>query len=93
MEVKQVRLVEKPLDPSQHIAHVAMYNIGGANIRPFDPPENATPSKPGLVKQAAHVDGATGTVADLVTALVNAGIMAGTEAADDNMGDAPAASK
>jgi hypothetical protein len=38
-------------------------------------PGNATTATPGLVKQAAHVDGADG--AAIVSALVAAGIMAG----------------
>lgn len=39
-------------------------------------PTNATKEKPGLVKQAAHVDGSDGTA--IVAALVAAGIMAGS---------------
>ena len=39
-------------------------------------PNNATKEKAGLVKQAAHVDGASGSVQDIVNALVTAGIMA-----------------
>lgn len=39
-------------------------------------PTNATKEKAGLVKQAAHVDGASGSVQDIVNALVTAGIMA-----------------
>ena len=39
-------------------------------------PTNATKEKAGLVKQAAHVDGASGTVQNIVDALVTAGIMA-----------------
>ena len=38
---------------------------------------NASSGTPGLVKQAAHVDGASGTVQQVVDALVAAGIMAG----------------
>jgi len=40
-------------------------------------PTNATKEKAGLVKQAAHVDGASGTVQQIVDSLVAAGIMAG----------------
>lgn len=39
-------------------------------------PTNATIAKAGLVKQATHVDGASGSVKDIVNALVTAGIMA-----------------
>lgn len=39
-------------------------------------PTNATKEKAGLVKQAAHVDGASGTVQQIVDSLVAAGIMA-----------------
>ena len=39
-------------------------------------PGNATASTPGLVKQAAHVDPTSGTVQDVVNALISAGIMA-----------------
>ena len=39
-------------------------------------PTNATTATPGLVKQATHVDGASGTVQNIVDALVTAGIMA-----------------
>lgn len=39
-------------------------------------PGNATTATPGLVKQAAHVDGSDGTA--IVAALVAAGIMAGS---------------
>lgn len=38
-------------------------------------PTAATTAKAGLVKQATHVDGASGTVQQIVDALVNAGIM------------------
>lgn len=62
MTAKQIRLVETPLDPDRHVAEVAMFNVDGAPVKPF--------------KQAAHVDGTTGTVADIVTALVDAGLMA-----------------
>ena len=37
---------------------------------------NATTATPGLVKQAAHVSSADGTVKELVEALVAAGVMA-----------------
>lgn len=62
MTVKQIRFVEAPADPLKHVAEVSA--------------ASATPTTPGLVKQASHVDGATGSVADIVAALVAAGIMA-----------------
>lgn len=62
MTVKQIRFVEPTDDPLKHVAYVTA--------------SSATASTPGLVKQAAHVDKATGTIADLVDALVAAGIMA-----------------
>ena len=40
------------------------------------PPANATTAVPGLVKQATHVDETSGTVQQVVQALVAAGIMA-----------------
>lgn len=39
-------------------------------------PTNATKEKAGLVKQAAHVNPSSGTVADVVNALIGAGLMA-----------------
>lgn len=39
-------------------------------------PTNATTAKAGLVKQARHVNGESGSVKDIVDALVAAGIMA-----------------
>ena len=62
MTVKQIRFVESQADPLKHVAEVSA--------------ASATPTTPGLVKQAAHVDDTTGTIADLVDALVKAGIMA-----------------
>lgn len=62
MTVKQIRFVEAQADPMKHTAEIAA--------------ASATPTTPGLVKQAAHVDGTTGTIGDLVEALVAAGIMA-----------------
>lgn len=62
MTVKQIRFVETQADPLKHTAEIAA--------------AHATPTTPGLVKQAEHVDGATGTVAAIVDALVTAGIMA-----------------
>ena len=62
MTVKQIRFVEAPNDPLKHVAEVSA--------------SPASPTTPGLVKQAAHVDGTTGTIADIVSALVAAGIMA-----------------
>ena len=62
MTVKQIRFVETTADPLKHVAEVSA--------------ASATPTTPGLVKQAAHVDGTTGTVSDIVDALIAAGIMA-----------------
>lgn len=62
MTVKQIRFVEAQADPLKHVAEVSA--------------ASASPTTPGLVKQAAHVDGTAGTIADLVDALVAAGIMA-----------------
>lgn len=62
MTIKQIRFVEAQADPLKHTAEIAAVP--------------ATPTTPGLVKQAAHVDETTGTITDLVTALVAAGIMA-----------------
>lgn len=62
MTVKQIRFVEAQADPMKHVAEIATVP--------------ATTTTPGLVKQAAHVDGTAGTIADLVGALVAAGIMA-----------------
>lgn len=76
MTAKQIRLVEAPLNSERHVAEVAMFDVDGAPVKPFKQPGNATTTNPGLVKQAAHVDGTTGTVSDIVTALVDAGLMA-----------------
>lgn len=62
MTVKQIRFVDAQADPMKHVAEVSA--------------APASPTTPGLVKQAAHVDGTTGTISDLVAALVTAGIMA-----------------
>lgn len=62
MTVKQIRFVETPADPLKHVSEVAAVS--------------ATETTPGLVKQAAHVDEDTATVAGVVAALVAAGIMA-----------------
>lgn len=62
MTVKQIRFVEAQADPLKHTAEIAA--------------ASASPNTLGLVKQAAHVDGTTGTVEQLVDALVAAGIMA-----------------
>lgn len=62
MTVKQIRFVESKNDPLKHVAEVSA--------------AAATPTTPGLVKQAKHVDETTGTTADIVAALVEAGIMA-----------------
>lgn len=76
MTAKQIRFVEAPLNTDRHVAEVAMFDVAGAPVKPFTQPGNATSTTPGLVKQAAHVDGTTGTVSDVVTALIAAGIMA-----------------
>lgn len=62
MTAKQIRIVEAPLDTTRHVAEVAMFDVDGNPVKPF--------------KQAAHVDETTGTPADIVTALVAAGLMA-----------------
>lgn len=62
MTVKQIRFVESKNDPLKHTAEVSAVH--------------ASPTTPGLVKQAAHVDKTNGTIGDLVEALVTAGIMA-----------------
>lgn len=62
MTAKQIRFVEAPLDTNRHVAEVAMFDVDGKPVKPF--------------KQASHVDGTTGTVATIVDALVDAGIMA-----------------
>lgn len=62
MTAKQIRFVEAPLDTDRHVAEIAMFDADDAPVKPF--------------KQAVHVDGMTGTVADIVTALVDAGLMA-----------------
>ena len=76
MTAKQIRFVQAPLDTNRHVAEVAMFDGNGTPVKPFTQPGSATPTKSGLVKQAAHVDGTTGTVEDIVAALVAAGIMA-----------------
>ena len=76
MTAKQIRFVEAPLDTNKHVAEVAMFDVNGSPVKPFHQPGNATTTKPGLVKQAAHVDKTTGTVTDIVIELVKAGIMA-----------------
>lgn len=62
MTVKQIRFVDTKADQLKHVAEVSA--------------APASPTTPGLVKQAAHVDETTGTIAQLVNALVKAGIMA-----------------
>lgn len=62
MTVKQIRFVETKAEPMKHVAEVSA--------------APASPTTPGLVKQATHVDETAGTIADLVAALVAAGIMA-----------------
>lgn len=62
MTAKQIRFVEAPLNTDRHVAEVAMFDVNGTPVKPF--------------KQAAHVDGTTGTIADIVTALTDAGLMA-----------------
>ena len=57
-------------------AKIADDAVTAAKIADGVLPTNATKEKAGLVKQAAHVDGASGSVQDIVNALVTAGIMA-----------------
>lgn len=76
MTAKQIRFVEAPLDTDRHVAEVAMFDGNGAPVKPFTQPGNATTTNPGLVKQAHHVSETADTIADLVDALVEAGIMA-----------------
>lgn len=61
-------------EPPEGVApmRVALF---GADGEPIGIGE-ATADTAGLVRQAAHVDGASGTVADVVSALVASGIMA-----------------
>lgn len=64
--------------PGQHIEQVALVDDSGKVIQgggSYELPA-ATTSTLGGVKQAAHVDGASGTVQNIVDALVAAGIMA-----------------
>lgn len=62
MTVKQIRFVESKNDPLKHTAEVSAVH--------------ASPTTPGLVKQAAHVDKTTGRVSDVIDALIAAGLMA-----------------
>lgn len=57
-------------------AKIADDAVTAAKIADGVIPTNATKEKAGLVKQAAHVDGTSGSVQDIVNALVTAGIMA-----------------
>lgn len=77
----------KPFDPttsgdveignnSVTTAKLADKAVTAAKIADNVLPTNATIAKPGLVKQAKNVNGDSGSVQDIVNALVDAGIMA-----------------
>jgi hypothetical protein len=77
----------KPVDPptsgnaeignnSVTTAKLADKAVTAAKIADNVLPTNATAAKAGLVKQAAHVSRKSGSVKDIVEALVAAGIMA-----------------
>ena len=66
----------KLADKAVTTAKLADDAVTAAKIADGVLPTNATKEKSGLVKQAAHVDGASGSVQDIVNALVTAGIMA-----------------
>ena len=57
--------------------HIALVDAKGKPITVGAADGEATAEEAGIVRQAAHVDGETATVAQLVSALVEAGIMAG----------------
>ena len=57
-------------------AKIADDAVTAAKIADDVIPTNATKGKAGLVKQAAHVDPTSGTVVQVVNALIAAGIMA-----------------
>lgn len=63
-------------DSSVTTAKLADKAVTAAKIADNVLPTNATTAKAGLVKQATHVDGTSGSVQDIVNALVTAGIMA-----------------
>lgn len=81
MTMNQIRFVKADaVDDARHVEEVAVFDEDGT---PLDPPGSgannytlpaANTTTIGGVKQAAHVDGSDG--AAIVTALVNAGIMA-----------------
>lgn len=56
---------------------IAAGTINADKLAPGVMPTNATAGVAGLVKQAAHVDPSSGSIADVVNALVAAGVMAG----------------
>ena len=77
MQLVQTFIVEpakkaSPLLPQ----HIALFDAKGKPIDLGATVEPATAEAPGTVKQAAHVDPDSGTVAEVVAALVAAGIMA-----------------
>lgn len=63
-------------DGSVTTAKLADKAVTAAKIADGVLPTNATTAKAGLVKQATHVDGTSGTVQQIVDSLVAAGIMA-----------------
>lgn len=76
MTAKQVHFVDTPLDTNRQVAQIAMFDGAGTPVKPITRIDKATPTVPGLVKQAAYVDPTTGNISGIVTALVDAGIMA-----------------
>lgn len=83
MTMNQIRFVKADaVDDARHIEEVAVFDEDGT---PLDPPTSgannyvlpaANTTTIGGVKQAAHVDGTSGTVQQIVDSLVAAGIMA-----------------
>lgn len=63
-------------DGSVTTTKLADYAVTASKIASGVLPANATKGKAGLVKQAAHVDPSSGTVAQVVNALISAGVMA-----------------
>lgn len=66
----------KILDGSVTSADLATGSVTATKIANGVLPTNATKEKAGLVKQAAHVDPTSGTVTQVVNALIAAGLMA-----------------
>lgn len=66
----------KILDGSVTSADLATGSVTATKIASGVLPTNATKEKAGLVKQAAHVDPTSGTVTQVVNALIAAGLMA-----------------